>query len=43
VMSTMFKMVQQHMVRFQPKQMKLDALTQLGSENMADNLCQRDM
>jgi hypothetical protein len=29
VMSTMFKMVQQHRERFQPKQMKLDELTHL--------------
>jgi len=42
VMGTITQMVQQHMERFQEKQMKLDELTQLGWEETADYFCESD-
>jgi len=42
VMGTITQTVQQHMERFQQKQMKLDVLTQSGWEDAADYLRERD-
>ena len=42
VMGTITKTVQQHMERFQQKQMKLDELSQPGWEDAADYFSERD-
>jgi hypothetical protein len=42
VMGTITKMVQQRIETFRQKQMKLDELTQLGWEDAADDLRERD-
>jgi len=42
VMGTITKTVQQHMESVLQKQMKLDELTQPGSEDTADYFCERD-
>jgi hypothetical protein len=42
VMGTITKTLQQRMDRFRQKQMKIDKLTQLGREDVADDLCERD-
>jgi hypothetical protein len=40
MMGTITKMVLQCMERFQQMQMKLEELTQLGLENVANNFCE---
>jgi hypothetical protein len=42
-MGTITKTVQQHLERFRQKQMKLDRLTPLGWEDVADYFRERDM
>jgi len=43
VMGTMSKTVQHRMESFRQKQMRLDALTQMGWGDVANCFCQRDM